>query len=179
MSDEILREIACPNCRHPIDLQQDGRSLSCAACGSQFILEGHFCPSCLAYHQADTLFCGQCGTALKRTCQRCQTSNWAGHEYCQQCGAALDIFDVVMLQTKEARKKMQEERLDLIRKMKEEEERASARRMQELVAIEEARLAEFQARRHKQAQRDRQMLIAAFLVIFLVVLAMLAFSLLR
>lgn len=174
MSDDILREIACPNCRNPIDVRAYGRHLSCDACGSQFLLQGHICPNCFTYHKEDTLFCGECGTPLQRTCRRCQANNWAGHEYCQQCGAAMDIFDAVLLQDKAIARKAQEERQAQIKQLKQQEEEASARRMQELMAIEAQRLAEFQARRQKQAQRDRQMLVAIAVLVVLVLLLLLA-----
>lgn len=179
MPDDILREIACPNCRNPIDVREYGRHLSCDACGSQFLLQGHICPSCFAYHREDTLFCGECGTPLQRTCRRCQANNWAGHEYCQQCGAAMDIFDAVMLQNKATARKAQEERQAQIKQLKKQEGEASARRMQELMEVEAQRLSEFQARKQKQAQRDRQMLVAIALLLALATLILALLTLLR
>ncbi|MBX3061288.1 MAG: zinc ribbon domain-containing protein, partial [Anaerolineae bacterium] len=91
----MFTEIACPNCLHPIDIRQHGRHVTCDACQSQFVLDGHICPRCNAYHAQEQGFCGECGTPLTRVCQKCRTSNWAGDEYCKQCGAAMDILELL------------------------------------------------------------------------------------
>ncbi len=179
MSDEILREVACPNCRNPIDIREHGRYVTCDACSSQFMLAGHYCPTCFAYHAEDTLFCGECGASLKRTCQRCQSSNWTGNEFCLQCGAALDIFDVVLLQNKEVARQAQAKRLEMIKKLKAEDEQASQKRLEAMQIIEEDRLAQLQARKQKQARRDRQILAATFALVALAALVILALALLR
>lgn len=93
MSDEIIIQMACPNCLSPIDVREHGRHVVCEACNSQFILQGHLCPSCKTFSRERRGFCGSCGTALERICRKCETANWAGDEYCIQCGNALDLLD--------------------------------------------------------------------------------------
>lgn len=172
MSNEILQEIACPNCQNPIDVREHGRHVACDACSSRFILRGHLCPGCGAYHAQEKSFCGNCGQALQRVCRNCSAANWTGDEYCVNCGNAMDIFDLLAMEHKRTSQEAVERRREEIRRLKELEDLASAERMQALQAIEERRLADLHRRRQKQKQQERQMLLLAFglVVIFLLVL---------
>ena len=178
MDNEFLTEIACPNCLAPIDVRQHGQHVTCDACGSQFLLEGHVCPNCHTYHRDRRAICRQCGEALTRTCPKCQTANWTGDEYCQKCGAALDIFE--MLQKVDARSRAEKlnEQHAHIRQLKEEEELASQRRMAEMMAIEEERQRELARRMAASQKRDRQILLGVAAVVVIFVLALLALLLL-
>ncbi len=175
MNSDFLTEIACPNCLTPIELHGRHQQITCEACGSHFILEGHICPVCQTYHRERRAFCRQCGQALSRTCQKCQTTNWAGDEYCLHCGAPLDIFE--MLQKYDARSKAErlQEHRARVQHIKEEEEKASQRRMAEMMTVEKERQAEVARQLAASQRRDRQILIgvAATIVIFLVLAVLL------
>ncbi|MBP6470294.1 MAG: zinc ribbon domain-containing protein [Chloroflexi bacterium] len=178
MNNEFLTEIACPNCLAPIDVRQHGQHVTCDACSSQFLLEGHICPNCHTYHREPRAICRQCGHALTRVCPKCQTANWTGDEYCQKCGAPLDIFE--MLQKVDARTRADRlnERNVQIRQMKEEEDKAAQRRMAEMMAVEEERQRELARRQAANQKRDRQMMLAAVVLMVIFVLAIVALALL-
>lgn len=176
MTDPILEEIACPNCQNPIDVREHGAHVLCDACGSRFILRGRLCPHCNNYHDEELDFCTRCGEPLTRVCRHCGGSNWAGDEYCAMCGAALDIFDLLALQDEQTRHDFMEERRRQIRQMRASEEVASARRMEELVAIEEARQAELRRRLAQQRKQERRLLLTVFagVAIFILLVALYA-----
>ena len=94
MSNSILTEISCPNCLAPINLDGHGSSVTCDACHSNYILEGHLCSHCSAYYKDEVAVCGRCGTPMTRHCLKCHTDNWAGDEYCKKCGSAMDLLDI-------------------------------------------------------------------------------------
>ena len=181
MVNEILQEIACPNCRYPIDVREHGRHVTCDACSSRFILRGHFCPNCGTYHSKEKPFCGACGTALERICRNCNTNNWTGDEYCSQCGKAMDIFEVLALQHKDARREYMARRLQEIRALREQEEVASQKRMEELEAIAAEHWNEVEQRMAEKREKDRRTLrltLGAVALFFLIILAYTVFSLL-
>jgi len=178
MDNEFLTEIACPNCLAPIDVRQHGQHVTCDACGSQFLLEGHVCPNCHTYHREPRAICRQCGHALTRVCPKCQTANWAGDEYCQKCGAALDIFEMLQKVDARSRAEKRNEQHAQIRQLKEAEEQASQRRMAEMMAIEEERQRELARRMAASQKRDRQILLGVAAVVVIFVLALLALLLL-
>jgi uncharacterized protein YbaR (Trm112 family) len=182
MSHNLLVEVACPNCQNPIDVREHGRHIRCDACSSQFLLSGHLCPQCNSYHHAEELFCAECGTPLTRTCRRCKHSNWTGDEFCKQCGEALDIFDLLALQHKNARSLLLAQREEEVRALRAHEAVAAEERLAQLQAIEEARQAELVRRLAEQQQQDKRLIfIAAGAIVFflLVVIIYLFLSLLQ
>ena len=178
MDNEFLTEIACPNCLAPIDVRQHGQHVTCDACGSQFLLEGHVCPNCHTYHREQRAICRQCGQPLTRTCPKCQTPNWAGDEYCRKCGAALDIFEMLQKVDARSRAEKRNEQHAQIRQLKEAEEQASQRRMAEMMAIEEERQRDLARRQADSQKRDRQIILGVAAVVVIFVLALLALLLL-
>jgi len=158
MTNEFLVEIACPNCRHPIDVREHGRHVTCEACRSQFILQAHLCPQCNSYHQPDEAICGQCGAALSRICRKCQTSNWAGDEYCQNCGGAMDIFDILVHSQAGYTAERLSQQMRSARALKAQDEAASARRMAELQAVEAERVAALRRRQQERRAEERRLL---------------------
>lgn len=172
MTNELLTEVACPNCRNPIDVREHGRHVTCDACGSQFILRGHLCPNCSTYNEQEASVCGQCGTALSRICRKCQTRNWAGDEYCRQCHEAMDILDFVAGNYAMKTSDRLLEQRHRAREIQEVEELASNRRMEELMAIENARQAEVRRRLQRQKQQERKLfvLMGLGITLFLIVL---------
>jgi DNA-directed RNA polymerase subunit RPC12/RpoP len=179
MTNEILTEVACPNCLNPIDVRQHGRHITCDACSSRFILRGHLCPNCSSYNQEEASLCGQCGTALTRICRKCSTSNWAGDEYCRQCSNAMDILDLIAgnyhMQTSE---RLLDQR-QKARGLQAEEERASKRRMQELMDIEQARQEELYRRLQIQRKQERTTIILMALGIGFFVVVLIMYGLLK
>ncbi|MCI0578618.1 MAG: zinc ribbon domain-containing protein [Chloroflexi bacterium] len=177
MSDEIFQEVACPNCRNPLDVRQGhGKHITCDACGSEFLLRGHLCPNCSAYSNAEQSICGQCGMALTRICGKCRTPNWAGDEYCVQCGSPMDILDILKRQYTHSTAERLTDQMAEARRLKEIEELASERRMAELMAIEEQRQIELRRRLAQQKQQERTLLVLVFgaIALFLVVLVIYA-----
>jgi uncharacterized protein YbaR (Trm112 family) len=159
MTNQFLLEVACPNCRHPIDVREHGRHVICDACRSQFILQAHLCPQCNSYHQEDEAICGQCGASLSRICRKCQASNWAGDEYCHNCGGAMDIFDILVHSQAGYTAERLSQQMRQSRDLKRQEEAASARRMAELEAIEAERVAALRRRQQERRAEERRLLL--------------------
>jgi DNA-directed RNA polymerase subunit RPC12/RpoP len=178
MSDEILIELACPNCTHPIDLKEQGQQIVCPACSSQLLLEGHVCPTCAQYHKEITGFCRICGTAMMRTCERCGKSNWSGAEYCQDCGAALDIFQLLHLHNKQSTMDRLDEQMRKAQSFKEKERADSDRRMAMLLENERERLLTIYTRHEAQKKQDRQLMLTAVFVLSIFVIIVAAFAVL-
>ena len=156
MSDEILQEVACPNCRNPINiLGNHDNHIQCDACGSQFILNGHICAQCHTFHQQTQRFCRQCGASMSRTCRKCNHSNWLGDEYCQECGTALDILELLVQQHQSKTLDVQRERSEQIKQIKQQEEISAKKRMAEFEAIEAERQAQLKANREQRGKQDR------------------------
>jgi hypothetical protein len=178
MTNELLTEVACPNCRSPIDVREHGRHVACDACGSQYILQGHLCPNCATYNKEEAPLCGRCGTALTRVCRKCTTVNWAGDEYCGNCGNAMDILDFISANyAARTADRLMEER-HRAREIQEIEELASNKRMEELMAIEHARQAEVRRRLQAQKKQERKMFILMGLAIGLFAIVLLFYALL-
>jgi DNA-directed RNA polymerase subunit RPC12/RpoP len=178
MSDEILLELACPNCTHPINLKEQGQQIVCPACSSQLLLEGHVCPTCGQYHKEAVGFCSICGTAMMRTCERCGVSNWSGAEFCQDCGATLDIFQLLHLHNKHSTMTRLDEQMREAQTFKEKERADSDRRMAMLLENEQERLRGIYARRDAQKKQDRQLMMTAVFVLSIFVLIVAAFAIL-
>lgn len=171
----MLTEVACPNCLHPIDIRQHGRHITCDACRSEFILDGHICPRCNAYHAQEQGFCGDCGAPLTRVCQKCRTSNWAGDEYCKQCGTVMDILELLKMSYAQTTADRVQAHQEWSKEIKAQEEADSQRRMAQLMAQEQARLEAVTRRRAAQKQEDWQLflLIALFALLILVIVVLL------
>jgi uncharacterized protein YbaR (Trm112 family) len=177
MTNELLTEVACPNCRNPIDVREHGRHVTCDACGSQFVLRGHLCPNCSTYNEQEAPVCSQCSTALKRICRKCTTVNWAGDEYCIQCNNAMDILDFIAgnhgMKTAD---RLLEQR-HRAKQIQEIEELASNKRMEELMAIENARQAQVRQRIKAQKSQERKLFVLMGLAIGFFVLILLFYGL--
>jgi hypothetical protein len=170
----MLTEVACPNCLHPIDIRQHGRHITCVACHSQFVLDGHICPHCNAYHTQEQPFCGECGLALTRVCEKCHTSNWAGDEYCKHCGTAMDILQLLKKSYAQTTADRLQEQMAWSKEIKAKEEADSQRRMAKMMADEQARLQELARRRTAQRQKDRRLIALAVLLAFVALVLILA-----
>lgn len=178
MSEEILVQLACPSCTHPIDLKDQGQQIECPACRSQLLLEGHVCPACGQYHKEDSGFCRTCGTAITRTCERCHASNWAGAEYCQECGAALDIFQLLHLHNKQTTMNRLDEQMREAQFFKEKERADSEERMAKLMEQEQERLKGIRERQASQKKQDQQLMLTAVFVLTIFVIIVAAFAVL-
>jgi uncharacterized protein YbaR (Trm112 family) len=179
MTNELLTEVACPNCRNPIDVREHGRHVTCDACSSQFILRGHLCPNCSTYNEQEAPVCGQCGTALTRICRKCNTVNWTGDEYCRQCNNAMDILDLIAGNYAMKTSDRLLEQRHRAREIQEIEELASSHRMEELMAIESARQAEVRRRIQRQKQQERKLFILMGLAIGLFVIVLVFYGLIN
>lgn len=170
----MLTELACPNCQNALDPRDHGKHVHCDACGSHFILDGHFCASCNAYYKEEVAFCQECGAAMNRVCRKCNTRNWAGDEHCKNCGAALDIFELLHLQNNLATAERLVEQQLFAREIKEKEKAASEKRMADLQAQEQDRRREIARRRQIQKKKDQQLFIIVGIVAVLALLIMIA-----
>ncbi len=166
----MLIELACPNCKNSIDPRDHGKHVTCDACGSQFILDGHFCANCHAYYSEERGFCQECGSAMNRVCRKCNTPNWAGDEYCQKCGAALDIFELLHQQNQHKTADRLIEQQESARELKAKEAAASEKRMADLVNIERERQIKLAQRRQVQKQKDKQLFIIVGAVLLFAIL---------
>ncbi|WP_420643247.1 double zinc ribbon domain-containing protein [Candidatus Leptofilum sp.] len=178
MSNEILVQLACPSCTHPINIKEQGQHLECPACRSQLLLDGHVCPNCGEYHKVDSGFCRACGTAMTRTCERCHTRNWSGAEYCQDCGAALDIFQLLHLHNKQTTMNRLDEQMREAEFFKEKEKADSERRMATLLEQEQARVQAIRERQATQKKQDQQLIFTAVFVLSIFILIVTAFAVL-
>ena len=168
----MLTELACPNCQNAIDPRDHGKHVNCDACGSHFILDGHFCANCNAYYKDEVGFCQECGSSMHRLCRKCNTRNWAGDEHCKNCGAALDIFEILHQQNNQAAADRLIERQLFAREIKEKEKAASAKRMADLQQIEQDRRREIARRRQIQKKKDQQLFIIVGIAIGFALLLM-------
>ncbi|MFP4395743.1 MAG: double zinc ribbon domain-containing protein [Anaerolineales bacterium] len=151
MSQHLLEKVSCPSCGSPIQLDQltdkgEGAYIHCGACGSEFILRGHICPYCGAYHKQEMAFCRQCGQGLVRRCPKCQQDNWIGNEYCIQCGAVLDILALIVQRHNQGTVGHLNRQMASAQALKDAEEAASRARR--------ARLMEKERQRQEQIRRD-------------------------
>ena len=178
MADNILIELACPNCTHPIDLNDQGQHIECPACSSQLLLDGHVCPNCAHYHKEESGFCQTCGAAMTRNCEKCHTPNWAGAEYCKECGAALDIFQLLHLHTKQSTMTRLDEQMRQANYFKNKEREDSEKRMAALMEEEAERLHHVRQRQQIQWQQDRQLIATAVFVFSIFIIIVAAFAVL-
>ena len=181
MSDHLLQKISCPNCNAPIDLRgqnTDGTYVHCAACGSEFILKGHVCPYCGAYHEQEAVFCRACGAGLTRHCPRCATSNWIDDGYCVKCGAPLDVLEMIVQRHNQGTAKRLYQQMDEGQKLKEIESEAAQTRMNRMLIEEREHQAAIQRRILEQKRQEKKLLTivlgaAAILFILIVVITLL------
>lgn len=181
MANELLQEVACPNCKNSIDIREHGIHVVCDACSSHFILRGRLCPACNTYHSSEKSFCGACGTAMERVCRHCNTNNWAGDEYCNRCGKAIDIFELLALLHKDTRREYLARRHRQIRSLRKREDAASRKRMAELEALAAAYFQEQErlvALRQTDENRLLKIALSAVAIFILLVLAYTMVSLL-
>ena len=132
MTNTVLTEVACPNCLAPIDIRQHGKHVTCTSCNSQFLFDGHLCPSCTTYHKDVLKNCTNCNYPLSRTCLKCKTVNWSGDEYCAECGSAMDILDAVGRKFEESSQNARAERMSQVRRVRETSEKASKARLERM-----------------------------------------------
>ncbi|HSM57704.1 MAG TPA: zinc ribbon domain-containing protein [Candidatus Sulfomarinibacteraceae bacterium] len=176
MTNELLQQVACPNCQNPIDVREHGRHVTCDACRSRFILNGRLCPYCSTYQAEDELFCRNCGNALTRVCRNCNTSNWAGDEYCAKCGQPMDIFDLLVHHHTNARRELLEKRWEQIRQIRTEEALAAEKRAARFQKLEEQRQAELKMRLAQQQREEKRLLLLALAAIAFFVLMMIVYT---
>ncbi|HOU14388.1 MAG TPA: zinc ribbon domain-containing protein [Anaerolineae bacterium] len=182
MNEHLLQKVACPNCNAPIDLRGQstaGAYVHCAACGSEFVLKGHVCPYCGAYHEQEAGFCRKCGAGLTRRCPKCSTINWIGDEYCVNCGAPLDILELIVQRHTQGTAGRLYQQMDEAQTIKEMEMAASQARMNRMLAEEREHQAAIRRRLLEQRRREKKVLtivlgVAAVLVIIIIVVALLA-----
>lgn len=164
--------ISCPSCGSAIDASEHQAEIACSVCNAHFVLAGHLCPSCGAYHVEDLAACLACGAPMVRLCWHCQTANWTGDEVCVACGERIDLLSQLEAKAGRTTEQRLSQQMAAARQLNDAEAESSSRRMAELMAIEEARQAELRRLRARQERQERNLLKVVFVavVIFLVVL---------
>jgi len=173
--DDALQSLTCGQCGGgPLTDNLNG-TVSCPYCGSTFAHPERTCPCCETVNEQDARECVACGAKLKEPCVRCGTMNWVNAAYCRRCGAALNILEHIAAR----RAQTDADRLSHIQaqaaRLKEETERASQRRMEEMWAIENQRLETFA--RNKIEQRRQERLIWAVTVMAIAALVIIVVAL--
>ena len=174
----VILDINCPSCGSQLDITEHQAEITCAVCNNVFVLAGHLCPSCGAYHQEDQAVCLTCGTPLVRLCRHCHTTNWTGDETCIECGERIDLLSQLEAESRQSTPERLSRQMAAAKQLNLSEAEASDRRMAELMAIEEARLAELRRQRAKRGQQERTMLIVVFAAVLIFLLVLLGFALL-
>jgi hypothetical protein len=160
-----------------VDNSEQVTEIACAVCNGRFVLAGHFCPSCMTYHEEEHAACIECGTPMIRLCRKCQTTNWTGDERCIECGEAIDLLSQLESMSGQSTANRLDQQMVAARVLNEAESKASDRRMAELMAIEEARQAELRRQQAKRKRQERSMLIVVFVAVILFLLAMITIAL--
>jgi hypothetical protein len=170
-------EISCPSCGSQIDIATHQAEITCAVCNTAFSLAGHLCPSCGTYHQEDLAACLACGTPLVRLCRHCHTTNWTGDESCIECGQPIDLLSQIEAESRKSTPDRLSQQMAAARQLNLSEAEASDRRMAELMAIEEARMAELRRQQARRQRQERTMLIVVFAAVLLFLLILLGYAL--
>jgi len=176
MSQHILEKVSCPSCGSPIKLNQltdkgEEAYIHCKACGSEFILRGHICPYCGAYHEQEAAFCRQCGQSLIRRCPKCGYENWIGNEYCLQCGAVLDILELIVQRQNQGTVGHLNRQMASAQALKDAEEVASRARRSRL--MEKERQRQEQIRRDLEKRRDEEQKMYTYFLIGVIIIGVL------
>ncbi|MGD8586094.1 MAG: zinc ribbon domain-containing protein [Chloroflexota bacterium] len=169
--------ISCPSCNSQIDVRGHQAEITCAVCNSVFVLAGHLCPSCGTYHQEDQATCQACGTPLVRLCRHCHTTNWTGDETCIECGERIDLLSQIEAGSRKSTPERLSQQMAAAKQLNLTEAQASDRRMAELMAIEEARLADLRRQRTRRQRQERTMLIVVFAAVLIFLVVLLGFAL--
>lgn len=154
--------VACPSCNSEVKVNDVSGDSRCTVCGTHFSLRGHLCPRCDSYHQNEGALCLECGNPLTKVCRNCHAVNWSGSVLCYQCDNPIDIVSMVVDGSATTTAKRLRRQMDEAQAIKTAEELASGKRMAELLAIEEARLAELRQRMARQQRQERRLLMIVF-----------------
>ncbi len=160
-----LHEVTCPACGAPRMGLVENKRLTCAYCGSDFVIAETVCPQCGSLNQPGHEFCSRCGTSISRLCPACGTRNWGGADCCEHCGRKLDLIEHMSERWATSTKSRLQQQMSSSAGIKEHEEERSRARMAALWEVENRRqqlLREDLVRREHEQQR--------FLLIFGVVL---------
>lgn len=173
---DVLKSLRCTQCGGgPLTDQGDG-TIACPYCGSTFAHPERVCPRCETINDMNARECVTCGEKLKEPCVRCGTLNWSQARYCQRCGAALDVLEHIAAR----RSRTDAERLQSIQaeapRLKEETERASQRRMDEMWAKEHARLEQLARDKAEQQRQERLIWMVATAAIVILILTVVALA---
>jgi hypothetical protein len=172
-----IESVKCPSCGSFIDATERRADLVCVVCNMHFVLAGHLCPACGAYHEDDQATCLTCGTPMVRLCWHCQATNWTGDEICIQCGESIDLLSQLEAKSSRTTPDRLNEQMAASIELNETEADASKRRMAELMAIEEARQAELRRQNARRKRQERNMLLVVFVAVVIFLLAMLGYAL--
>ena len=178
MTESHVPDFVCPTCQQAVEREPGSEHGICAGCSQSWPLTGHLCAVCGTYQHEESAVCSGCGYALSRICPACRARNWTGDDLCRKCHQPLSLLDILPQTNARATASRLNEQMKEATRSKVAEARDSARRMKELEAIEDQRLASLQAYQQQKANRERRMLLTAVVLALVVLMALLLYGLL-
>ena len=176
MSD-VLQSLRCASCgASPLTDNGDG-TIACPYCGSTFAHPERVCPRCQTVNESDARQCTACGQTLRQPCARCGTLNWSQATYCHRCGTSLDVLEHIASRRAETTADRIVRLQAGMTTVKEEAERASQARLDEMWGRDNARLEAMAIAKSKQQRQERLLWVIASLAILAVLFTIVALTL--
>ena len=161
----MLSEVACQHCEAAgLEVQADG-AVKCRYCGTVNHLEGVVCPACEHVNAPGADVCANCRRTLVVTCPACGVRNWSGAEACADCGRTLDSISRLSTRYGSDPANFYRELQQSAAPIKARETAASGRRMAEMEAMEQRRLAALAEARRRQQKQQRALTLVLLLVV--------------
>ena len=174
---DALQSLTCSQCGGS-PLTDDGNgTVSCPYCGSTFAHPDRVCPRCETVNEQDAHTCVACGERLKEPCVRCGTLNGVKATYCRQCGSALNILEHIAARRAQTEA---DRRLNLqteATRVKEEDEHAAQRHMEEMWAVERQRLDTLAKNKVEQRRQERLIWVITVVAIAALIICIVALAL--
>ena len=169
-----LSEFECPNCGANEMLEGENQQLLCVYCGTSFGQVTQICPKCGHYNEEGVRHCSECGSPILRDCPVCGWDNWVLADHCVQCGRNMDLIAQMAQRWQQTTQERLARQREGMVELKEQEERASQRRMAAFLEVEHRRQEALARARAAQEERDRQvyMLVGVAVVAFIVLLVL-------
>ncbi len=143
-----IERLACPSCGGSLSGDfLPNKQFECPSCGSALLItdlatdQTVSCPQCHTPNLEEMHYCSNCGGSLKVDCVLCHSSNRVDVVYCGHCGAHLERSRAKREAMQEMRRRLQTERLEVLR---EKEARQQRERLGRLIeALDEPENHEF------------------------------------
>jgi ribosomal protein L40E len=169
MMRDALQSLICSQCGGGPLTNGGHGTVSCPYCGSTFAHPDRVC-KCGTVNEQDAHACVACGERLQEPCVRCGTFNGLRATHCRQCGSALNILEHIAARRAQTEADRRYNLQAEATRVKEEDEQAAQRRMDEMWAVEHKRLETLAKNKAEQQRQERLIwMIAAVAIIALVV----------